>query len=494
MKNKKRLLALAMTASMAATMMVGCGSKTAGNGSGKGSEAASNGSAAGITIYNSKTEIQSQMEDIAKAYTKETGVPVEVTVQGTGSTVATDLSTAYASGNPYTISMVDAKDIYSMGKEHAVDLSGEEWTKNTNYAIGVDSATYGMPICIEASQSFLLILVAFALAYLVTRGIKGQNFFRAGFFVPNLIGGIVLGYVWQFVFNRAFVSIASAISGGNVPSLLATEAGAMFCLILVSVWQYAGYMMLIYVAGFMSVPESLKEAALIDGCNPGQALRKIILAYSLDGGETLLPYPAFELAEYTRENRDPKILWHEASKSYIMVLFLEANAFAILRSTDLLHWEKTQEFSYPPMWECPDLFCLRRGEEEVWAFTSADGFYYLGSFDGREFHEIQEMQSLFDTKGVSPYASQTAFGTDGRIVQISWLRTENHGELWNGLMSIPREFTLGGEEGSYYIKQEFIRESSSFTKEIDGRTVISDRLARESLDAEGRILHVDQSF
>lgn len=51
----------------------------------------------------------------------------------------------------------------------------------------------------------------------------------------------------------------------------------MFCLILVSVWQYAGYMMLIYVAGFMSVPESLKEAALIDGCNPGQALHKIIL-------------------------------------------------------------------------------------------------------------------------------------------------------------------------------------------------------------------------
>lgn len=83
----------------------------------------------------------------------------------------------------------------------------------------------------------LINLVAFALAYLVTRGIKGQNFFRAGFFVPNLIGGIVLGYVWQ----------------------------------------YAGYMMLIYVAGFMSVPESLKEAALIDGSNPGQALRKIIL-------------------------------------------------------------------------------------------------------------------------------------------------------------------------------------------------------------------------
>ena len=112
----------------------------------------------------------------------------------------------------------------------------------------------------------LINIVAFALAYLVTTGVKGQNFFRAGFFVPNLIGGIVLGYVWKFVFNRAFVAIFSSTS------LLSTTSGAMFCLILVSVWQYAGYMMLIYVAGFMSVSTEVKEAAMIDGCTSGQAM------------------------------------------------------------------------------------------------------------------------------------------------------------------------------------------------------------------------------
>ena len=120
-------------------------------------------------------------------------------------------------------------------------------------------------------------IVAFILAYLVTSGVKGQNFFRAGFFIPNLIGGIVLGYVWKFVFNRAFVALGEAITAGTVPSLLSTTGGAMFCMILVSVWQYAGYMMLIYVAGFMSVPDSLKEAAMIDGCTPSQAMRNVTI-------------------------------------------------------------------------------------------------------------------------------------------------------------------------------------------------------------------------
>ena len=115
-------------------------------------------------------------------------------------------------------------------------------------------------------------LVAFGLAYLVTSGIKGQNFFRAGFFIPNLIGGIVLGYIWKFVFNRALVAIGQSLSIGALStSWLATTNGAMLCLIIVSVWQYAGYMMLIYVAGFMSVSKSLMEAAEIDGCTQSQA-------------------------------------------------------------------------------------------------------------------------------------------------------------------------------------------------------------------------------
>ncbi len=145
-----------------------------------------------------------------------------------------------------------------------------------NFADAFKDTTYwqamGRTVIYSIFAVILINIVAFLLAYLLTSGVKGQNFFRAGFFVPNLIGGIVLGYVWQFVFNRAFVAIGKAIGNAGAVSLLSTPNGAMFCLILVSVWQYAGYMMLIYVAGFMSVSNDVKEAAMIDGCTPSQAM------------------------------------------------------------------------------------------------------------------------------------------------------------------------------------------------------------------------------
>lgn len=145
-----------------------------------------------------------------------------------------------------------------------------------NYIAAFQDAAYwqamGRTLIYSVFSVILVNIVAFLLAYMVTSGIKGQNFFRAGFFIPNLIGGIVLGYVWKFVFNRALVSIGQALSIKALStSWLATTNGAMFCLILVSVWQYAGYMMLIYVAGFMSVSKSLMEAAQIDGCTQSQA-------------------------------------------------------------------------------------------------------------------------------------------------------------------------------------------------------------------------------
>jgi raffinose/stachyose/melibiose transport system permease protein len=93
-----------------------------------------------------------------------------------------------------------------------------------------------------------------------------------------LIGGIVLGYVWKFVFNSAFVAIGENLSIGFLKnSWLGTPSGAMACMIIVAVWQYAGYMMLIYVAGFMSVSKSLIEAAQIDGCTQSQATWKVIV-------------------------------------------------------------------------------------------------------------------------------------------------------------------------------------------------------------------------
>ena len=150
-----------------------------------------------------------------------------------------------------------------------------------NYVAAFADSDYwlamGRTVIYSVFAVILINVLAFAMAYLVTSGVKGQNFFRAGFFVPNLIGGIVLGYVWKFVFNRAFVALGTAIAGHQTTSLLATPSGAMFCLIFASVWQYAGYMMLIYVAGFMSVSDSLKEAAMIDGCTPAQAMRNVTI-------------------------------------------------------------------------------------------------------------------------------------------------------------------------------------------------------------------------
>ena len=150
-----------------------------------------------------------------------------------------------------------------------------------NFVNAFKDTTYwqamGRTVIYSVFAVVLINIVAFALAYLVTSGVKGQNFFCAGFFVPNLIGGIVLGYVWKFVFNRAFVAIAKAAGNAAAGSLLATPNGAMFCLIVVSVWQYAGYMMLIYVAGFMSVSPDVKEAAMIDGCTPAQAMKNVTI-------------------------------------------------------------------------------------------------------------------------------------------------------------------------------------------------------------------------
>ncbi len=128
---------------------------------------------------------------------------------------------------------------------------------------------------------FVVVIVnvlAFGIARLLTRGIKGQNFFRAGFFTPNLIGGIVLGYIWQFVFSRVFVSIGDRTGWSMFEaSWLSDPDKAFAALVLVSVWQLAGYMILIYVAGFMGLNEDVLEAANIDGATGFVMLKNIIM-------------------------------------------------------------------------------------------------------------------------------------------------------------------------------------------------------------------------
>ena len=110
----------------------------------------------------------------------------------------------------------------------------------------------------------LINVIAFAVAYALTRGIKGSNIFRTVFFMPNLIGGIVLGYIWSMIFDGILSRYGTSI-------LLDSTLG-FWGLIILMCWQQIGYMMIIYIAGLQSVPEELIEAAKIDGANGWQTL------------------------------------------------------------------------------------------------------------------------------------------------------------------------------------------------------------------------------
>ena len=124
-------------------------------------------------------------------------------------------------------------------------------------------------------------VVSFGLATLVTRAIKGRNVYRAGFFVPNLIGGLILGYVWQFIFNNAVPSLGTLLgfaSWANAENLILAKSGtALFALVVVGTWQYAGYIMVIYVAAIENIPQELIEAAQIDGASAWRRLIAITL-------------------------------------------------------------------------------------------------------------------------------------------------------------------------------------------------------------------------
>lgn len=128
---------------------------------------------------------------------------------------------------------------------------------------------------------FVLVLtnaLAMAMALLVTSGFRGQNIFRGAFFTPNLIGGVILGFIWQFVFSRVMVSFGKSM---NIELLKTSWLGdpdkAMWALIIVGVWQLSGYMMLIYIAGLTGVPDNVVQAARIDGATEWQILTKIKL-------------------------------------------------------------------------------------------------------------------------------------------------------------------------------------------------------------------------
>ena len=112
-------------------------------------------------------------------------------------------------------------------------------------------------------------MLAFAVAYALTQKMKGANLFRTVFFMPNLIGGIVLGYIWSMIFD-------GILSKMNTSILLETKYG-FWGLVILLCWQQIGYMMIIYIAGLQAVPEDMLEAARIDGATKWQTLWKVTI-------------------------------------------------------------------------------------------------------------------------------------------------------------------------------------------------------------------------
>ena len=112
-------------------------------------------------------------------------------------------------------------------------------------------------------------VLAFILAYFLTRKIKGTNFFRTVFFMPNLIGGIVLGYTWQSMINAILINYET--------TLVANPKFGFIGLIVLMNWQMIGYMMIIYIAGFQNVPPELVEAAQIDGASKWQTIKNVTI-------------------------------------------------------------------------------------------------------------------------------------------------------------------------------------------------------------------------
>ena len=114
----------------------------------------------------------------------------------------------------------------------------------------------------------LINVVAFGLALLVTAKMRSANIFRTFFFVPNLIGGVVLGVIWQFIFSSAIVSLATKYNWPAFQeSWLNKTDTAFWALIIVTVWQSSGYMMIIYITGLISIEQEVLEAARIDGAS-----------------------------------------------------------------------------------------------------------------------------------------------------------------------------------------------------------------------------------
>lgn len=155
-----------------------------------------------------------------------------------------------------------------------ITVDNAKWIGISNYIKALSDETFGdsfwFTVVFAFVSTILINGIAFAIALALTKEMKGTNIFRTVFFMPNLIGGIVLGYIWQILLNCVLSNLAQ-------PLLALNSTAGFWGIIILMCWQQIGYMMIIYIAGLQNVPQDLIEAAAIDGANAIQTLVKVKL-------------------------------------------------------------------------------------------------------------------------------------------------------------------------------------------------------------------------
>ncbi len=172
------------------------------------------------------------------------------------------------------------------------------------------------------------------------------------------------------------------------------------------------------------------------------------IAYSVDGGRSFTKYEDNPVLDHlVGGNRDPKVIWHEPTEQWVMVLYLQRPRFAFFGSPDLRSWTKLSELEIPDGHECPDLFELPVDgdpENTRWVVWEAAGRYFVGHFDGQTF--TPETPLLDSCYGANDYAAQTFSDIprdDGRRIQIAWMRRGRYPDMpFNQQMTVPRVLTL----------------------------------------------------
>lgn len=202
------------------------------------------------------------------------------------------------------------------------------------------------------------------------------------------------------------------------------------------------------------------------------------LAYSTDGGAAFRKYdrnPVVPLIEY--RNRDPKVIYHPPTASYVMALYLAENRFALLKSANLLEWTRIQEISLNDDGECPDFYPLPVDDDPSrvkWVFTGCQDRYLIGSFDGSEFRPEMGTKRLH--YGANSFASQSWSDIgpeDGRRIRIAWNNFEIPGMPFNQCMTFPCEMKLRTFSGEPFLCAYPIREIERLHRRVERSAAVS---------------------